>query len=628
MTLFSCRRSVLKGDELQAKINELHHFYMPMDLNSAFHQSKLKAIRELDLILKNTSRQDLHEADFEELLLCALTVIYYFGMRLKLSRLTSRYWYWCGKRHFHKAEIVFQNTMALLQPERSERTIKITLHFFAFVELWPFESFVSQVLEVVLFFNGGKTILFNLMLTDIHYILFSDIKSARHRMRVLYELLNSENWIIDKQKLLPFITRLLDFFVLSITKSDNKIKAYTYLRKGFEVCLRRIFERAENQHRLMIITTMLNWFSMVNMNDEDVLEFSALLTYATELYKVGLYSESFREELFDHVLANLVGSSNRLYSLVGCHVLEKILDRKGNAVYLHVPTLYYEFSQVRLSVGEYDSGDKAFVRQYREKVHEYLLKAMKQHCSTLDNIKAIFTVICCLVLEVPCGLTAAAAAWMGMSIQSIALNCEQLADTYRYWMHAIVISIMSLICWVHKAPTLYRYVNQVISRRAKEAPQLNPPLLQYYYVAQHHITWNKPTLFFEDWELRYGLWKHFQDHLLFSLATLFLFLFAHADGRTKKVVIHVPYKVKKIKHTHTVYKTIHHHHTHHDHIDHGTSPSEEHEHFHHMHLHDEPPLGQHTQPIPGIGIPEFLPDVPLDVPLPDLPDLPRNLMGA
>ncbi|XP_031767489.1 forkhead box protein B2-like [Galleria mellonella] len=116
--------------------------------------------------------------------------------------------------------------------------------------------------------------------------------------------------------------------------------------------------------------------------------------------------------------------------------------------------------------------------------------------------------------------------------------------------------------------------------------------------------------------------------LLFLIAVFFMLIFAYADGRTKKVVIHVPYKVKKIKHTHTVYKTIHHHHTHHDpHIDHAISPSEEHEHFHHMHLHEElpppPPVGQHTQPIPGIGIPEFLPDVPLD-PL-DLPKMPRDL---
>lgn len=95
-------------------------------------------------------------------------------------------------------------------------------------------------------------------------------------------------------------------------------------------------------------------------------------------------------------------------------------------------------------------------------------------------------------------------------------------------------------------------------------------------------------------------------------------------SRKKKVVIHVPYKVKKIKHVHTVYKTIHHHHTHHDH-DPITSPSDEHEHFHHniMHLHDDPGIGQHSQPVAAIGIPEFLPDVPLD-PL-DVPGIPHDV---
>ncbi|XP_061729830.1 uncharacterized histidine-rich protein DDB_G0274557-like isoform X2 [Cydia pomonella] len=108
---------------------------------------------------------------------------------------------------------------------------------------------------------------------------------------------------------------------------------------------------------------------------------------------------------------------------------------------------------------------------------------------------------------------------------------------------------------------------------------------------------------------------------LFSLVILMAVLLTSSEGRKKKVVIHVPYKVKKIKHTHTVYKTIHHHHTHHDHIDPllAHAPTEEHEHFHHMHLHDE---GQHSQPVPGIGIPEFLPDVPLDAP--DEHDLPLH----
>ncbi|KAI8430958.1 hypothetical protein MSG28_001064 [Choristoneura fumiferana] len=126
-----------------------------------------------------------------------------------------------------------------------------------------------------------------------------------------------------------------------------------------------------------------------------------------------------------------------------------------------------------------------------------------------------------------------------------------------------------------------------------------------------------------------------QMTLLFCMAVFLAGLLSEVEGavritvlklhrRKKKVVIHVPYKVKKIKHVHTVYKTIHHHHTHHEHEP-IISPSEEHEHFHHniMHIHDDPGAGQHSQPVPGIGIPEFLPDVPLD-PL-DVPGIPHDV---
>lgn len=162
-------------------------------------------------------------------------------------------------------------------------------------------------------------------------------------------------------------------------------------------------------------------------------------------------------------------------------------------------------------MGKCDSGDKLFIRQHRDQLHEYIMKAVTQHCSSTVNIKAVFSLVCCIVLEVPCGLTAATAACMVMTIQDFAINGENLTPTSRYWMHAIVVSVMSLIAWTHKAPILYRYVNQIVSRRAKEAPQLNPPLMHNYNISHHHVTWNKPTLFFEDWELRYALWKHFQE---------------------------------------------------------------------------------------------------------------------
>lgn len=46
------------------------------------------------------------------------------------------------------------------------------------------------------------------------------------------------------------------------------------------------------------------------------------------------------------------------------------------------------------------------------------------------------------------------------------------------------------------------------------------------------------------------------------LVLLFLFVLAtliSPSSQSKKVVIHVPYKVKNVKHTHTIYKIIPHH---------------------------------------------------------------------
>ncbi|XP_028046047.1 uncharacterized protein LOC114254293 [Monomorium pharaonis] len=39
----------------------------------------------------------------------------------------------------------------------------------------------------------------------------------------------------------------------------------------------------------------------------------------------------------------------------------------------------------------------------------------------------------------------------------------------------------------------------------------------------------------------------------------FAFIMVHQSIESKKVVIHVPYRVKNVKHTHTIYKIIKHH---------------------------------------------------------------------
>ncbi|XP_074101500.1 uncharacterized protein LOC141529057 [Cotesia typhae] len=56
-----------------------------------------------------------------------------------------------------------------------------------------------------------------------------------------------------------------------------------------------------------------------------------------------------------------------------------------------------------------------------------------------------------------------------------------------------------------------------------------------------------------------------KEHLWLLALIITMLILYHPTDAKKKVVIHVPYRIKKIKHTHTVYKVIPHS------IDHGKS---------------------------------------------------------
>ncbi|KAL6440646.1 hypothetical protein ACFW04_003257 [Cataglyphis niger] len=48
------------------------------------------------------------------------------------------------------------------------------------------------------------------------------------------------------------------------------------------------------------------------------------------------------------------------------------------------------------------------------------------------------------------------------------------------------------------------------------------------------------------------------NKLLYTILFLISFALLHQSIESKKVVIHIPYRVKNVKHTHTIYKIIPH----------------------------------------------------------------------
>lgn len=254
---------------------------------------------------------------------------------------------------------------------------------------------------------------------------------------------------------------------------------------------------------------MCSWAISENTSKDAILDFGSTLEYAAFVHETDLYDTTLTDEIFP-LLLQMIGSSNRLVSLLGNRVLQYLIDRGKNRFLFETPKIFFENAHFHLRSRPYRSEDKAFLKKHRENVHECLLKSVLTHCRYRLNLETTYCTICIIAVEVPCGFTAALLVCLIMNVQEKVMMQSNLERETSYHVHAVIISVMSLLCWIHQAKGFYEYLNKIVMERAQWAPYLNPPIMPRYTFATHHVRWEKPELFFVDWEVRYGLWKRFR----------------------------------------------------------------------------------------------------------------------
>ncbi|CAD1477391.1 unnamed protein product [Heterotrigona itama] len=286
------------------------------------------------------------------------------------------------------------------------------------------------------------------------------------------------NWP-DTHETVTVIERILNLFYISITSSHATVNfmPYATFKKGLEVCIINMVKHVSNDHLLIIIQHMCSWVVEKGMTDEIILDFGSTLEYTAYVHEVTLYEKTLTPKIFP-LLMEMIASTSKIISLLGNRVTQYLLDREENKMNFDTPKIFFEDIQFDLT------------------------------------IEATYCTICLIAVEVPCGFIAAALVCLLMNVQDVTLKQTKhhVEVSKSYHIHATVIAVMSLLCWIHKAKAFYEYMNKVMMERAQWAPHLNPPIQSQYNFAAHHILWNKPDLFFVDWEARYGLWKCFRLH--------------------------------------------------------------------------------------------------------------------
>lgn len=471
---------------------------------NAFHYQQI-----LSQIIKHTDREILQSIpEIRTMVQCSLVLIQAYVAHLKV---TKHWWDFCLKKPFSSAEKCFNGLISKLIPECLDVVIETVMNFFKIERLWKVEFICCEILVSLLSCKASPDYLMSKILDYLEETLNkNDAKEARHVMSVLYNILYEDFW---KKHGLNDLLRLMKLYHTSVHETLTDDNQYYQLRRGFEMCLRRLFEIIENSELSNVITVMMNLCFDSELTKEAMFDFGSTVEYAACCYKTDFITVTIEPKNFEFLL-NGIGSENSNRSILSCRILSRLLDRHNNYSEFNTPIIFFNDTTYNIQVGIMDNvnaSEKNFIKNFRELIQEKLHTAIIHHSHIRVNLESIYTVICLIAAEVPCGYTSALLVTVSLQIQQYVINnFNRITMTHSNQLHAMVLSIMTLLCWITRSKSFSDYIDIIVKRRCDEAPHLNPPLKVSYQYAQHHVRWNKDTLLFDPWELRYGLWKRFR----------------------------------------------------------------------------------------------------------------------
>ncbi|XP_066586960.1 uncharacterized protein [Prorops nasuta] len=466
-----------------------------------------KILNEISKILHNSTPEELLQHDLNILFTPIIKELFQHNEKYYDKENTHR---WEINRKLHRVHACYYELLKTFIPINKKRVVTTVLDIIDKNQLWHFETLCFEVFNELLTMGIDGATVVNVIYDKINS---KNIKTenVRFMIRILYNILDIYKWP-ETVETKETVERTLRLFYTSIVNKDDPdiLAGIAIFKRGLQVCVRNTVKNLPNDHLLLIIEYMCSWAVLNSNNNNIILEFGSVLEYTARLYKAGLYETTLNKNIFP-LLMKMIASSNKTVNLLGNRVIQYLIDREENRTTFDTPKIFFQNKNFDLKLSSYRREDKQFLKAHREILHDSLLKSLLKHASSRVNLETTYCTICLIAIQVPCGFTAAAVVCLLMNAQDIILDeTNSNRPLVLYHIHAVIISIMSLLCWIHDAKVFYNYVNSIIMERAQWAPHLNPPLQAQYSFAIHHVAYNKPELFFVDWEVRYGLWKCFR----------------------------------------------------------------------------------------------------------------------
>lgn len=492
----------LTNEKLSLEMEKVYSYCFPeVSESKQLKKPFEKGLKKLRKIIRRVSSRQIDSKKMKILLHCSIRHLIHFQNLLYFK---ESFCNWNVRRQYQTAVSCYLNLLRLSVPKNEKEIVTAVIDVIREEGLFEYQDLSLDLLNALVSIEALGYAVINGLLSEVEDPKKST-ETARSVIRTLYEFMDTYDWP-ETDADTEVLKRLLSIYRLSIGQAKPP---YKHLSKGLKVCLQHTLAHLANSQILIAIRHMCSWSVDYTIGDEDVLDFGSSLEYAAFRHATELFKDTLTPEIFSLIM-RMIASPSRLVSLLGNRVMQHLIDRGDNKTRFETPQIFFEDTQYDLNVNRYHREDKIFLKNNRAELHDGLIRGILNHCSTRLNLESSYCTICIVAVEVPCGFTAAALVCLAMNLQDRTMERDDLRKEVTFHIHACVVAVLSLLCWIHRAKVFYQYVNKIMMERARWAPHLNPPIQSHYYFATHHVLWDKPELFFVDWEARYGLWKCFR----------------------------------------------------------------------------------------------------------------------
>jgi hypothetical protein len=291
------------------------------------------------------------------------------------------------------------------------------------------------------------------------------------------------------------VARMLSLYSFCLSDPQSELFLLKY---GFEKCLTKLFRVMSGNELKKLVPKFLFLTFDINLSDRALKEFDNTIEYAfNRMSKDELHDDSIKK------LLSIMPSENRIKSIFACRYLSHLIDVHQNFDEFLIPIIFYEIAPYKFKIGNgEDTDDMKLILSLENLIKSAIVWSIKRHHESFEIKNGIFKLLSLLIINYPTFSMTIMIIGILLELQKVAT--ESNPSKFKFHIHALVVSIMTLLSWLFRAKPFTNYINDILILRMSELPCLIPPLKESYDAESHDFQ-IAPKFLFDKWELSYCL---------------------------------------------------------------------------------------------------------------------------